>query len=277
MRYNYWSCSKFADWLRGTSKPRAGTSQEWKDWHKAARAKKIRYWLAEDGLDYLQDFVNWPLDRISDIRRYINNRWISKTHALTSTLKRGQWHEFDTRLLYSAFDELVDYVEIEEASMHIICSDEDSKKYKTPWYRAIFRIGSWRCPEAGQAHLEWAAGLKADEEWMDKNDPNYGLPTTHALAAQETLALYKWWKEERPKRPEARDASGWSDFCEERRNAATARGDESWDYFEEYESEEEQERAGKIHDIYRKLEQGQEDEDTEMLIRLVKLRTRLWT
>jgi hypothetical protein len=125
------------------------------------------------------------------------------------------------------------------------------------------------------SHLEWAAGLKVDEEWMDKNDPNYGLPTPHALAAQETLALYKWWKEERPKRLDPMDASGWSNFCEERRNAAKAGGDEPWDCFAEYESEEEQERAGKIHDIYRKLEQEQEDEETEMLIRLVKLRTRL--
>jgi hypothetical protein len=55
-------------------------------------------------------------------------------------------------------------------------------------------MGVWRCPEAGIAHLEWATGLKHDEEWFDKNDPRYGQPTHQALAAQEILLLYKWGK-----------------------------------------------------------------------------------
>lgn len=117
MRANYWSSTKFADWLRGTPKIQSGTAKEWNAWEKGAKAMKVRYWLAEEGLDYLQDFVNWPLDRLRDIRHYIDNRWISKTHALTSTLKRGQWYELDTRLLHSVFDELVDFVEIEQASI----------------------------------------------------------------------------------------------------------------------------------------------------------------
>src|ERR1700733_5487428 len=131
-RSNYWSSSKFADWLRGTPKLKAGTAEAWNTWYKTAKTKKVRYWLAEKGLRYLQDFVNWPMDLFSDMRHYINNRWISKTHALTSTLKRGQWYEFETRLLHSAFDELLDFVEIEQAGMHILCSDDASKKYKMP-------------------------------------------------------------------------------------------------------------------------------------------------
>jgi hypothetical protein len=132
MKSNYWSCSKFADWLRGTIKPLAGTAEEWNAWEKTAKAKKIRYWLAEEGLDHLQNFVRWPANRISDVRCYINNRWITRSHALTSNLKRGNWYDFDTRLLHAVFDELVNFVEIEQAWKLVICSEEELKKYKTP-------------------------------------------------------------------------------------------------------------------------------------------------
>ena len=227
MKSTYWSCSKFADWLRGTPKLPAGTSKEWSDWKKAAKEKTVRYWLAEEGLDYLQNLVCWPAHRISDMRLYINNRWITKSHALTSNLKRGQWQDFDERLLHSVFDELVNFVEIEQAWMQVAFSDEDRKKYRAPWYRTIFRMRLWRCPEAGLAYLNWAAGLKHDEDWIDKNDPAYGQSTFQALAAQETCALYNWWKNERPNRPDPHDASGWSSYCEERRKEAELRGDDS--------------------------------------------------
>lgn len=262
---NYWSCTKFADWVHGMAKPNAATSEAWNAWHKSAKMKKFRYWLAEEGLDGLQKFIYWPMSHLQNLRYYIINRWLHKTHALTSNLKRGQWHEFDTRLLHSAFDSLVDFVEIEQAAMHLICSDADQRKFKG------------RCPSAGIAYLEWASQLKADEEWVDKNDPDYGKPTHQALAAQETYALYKWWKEERQKRPDPMDAGGWSDFCEKRRQAAALRGDESWCSFSENESEEEKELSRKILDMCCKIEQEQMDEDTAMLIRLIKLRSSLWT
>src|SRR5579863_546002 len=108
---NYWSCSKFADWLRGTPKLQMGTFEEWNTWEESAKSKKVRYWLAEDGLDHLQDVVYWPANRIYDIRCYINNRWITKSHALTSNLKRGSWYDLDTRLLHAVFDELINFVE----------------------------------------------------------------------------------------------------------------------------------------------------------------------
>ena len=42
-------------------------------------------------------------------------------------------------------------------------------------------------------------------------------------------------------------------------------------------TEEERARAYEIHAILDKMEREQEEEDTEMLIRLVKLRKSLWT
>lgn len=273
MKSNYWSCSKLADWLRGTPKPLAGSPKEWNAWGKTAKAKKIRYLLAEDGLDFLQNLVHWPLDLINNTRHYFDNRWVSKTHALTSNLKPGKWHEFDTRILHALFDELVNFVEIEQAGSFVLDSEEQHRNHAVPWYRKIPFLRESHSPQAGLAHLEWAAGLKNDGDWVDKKDPNFGQSTPQALAAQETIVLYKWWKVGRPKRPDPMEASGWSAFCEENRRAHA--DDFFWIGCDINEAD--SERSRKISEISHRMEQEQEDEDTEMLIRLIKIRGSLWT
>lgn len=274
MKSNYWSSSKFADWIRGTSKLLMGTTEEWCAWEKIAKTKKYRYWIAEEGLDCLQSFIYWPVNRVNDIRCYINNRWIFKRHTLTTNLKPGEWHEFDTRLLYAVFDELVNFVEIEQAWMQVVFSDEDRKKYKTPWYRSKLRIGIWRCPEAGIDYLNWATGLKYDEDWMDKNDPQYGQPTFQAIAAQEILALYKWWKEERPKRPDPHKISGLDEYHEKNRQQTKECSDNFLWSSAKYKRGDE---CANLLNLCHKIEQEQYEEDTAMLIRLVKIRQSLWT
>ncbi|HSW85978.1 MAG TPA: hypothetical protein VLG49_00600 [Rhabdochlamydiaceae bacterium] len=275
MASNYWSCSKFADWIRGTPKPYAGTTKQWNTWERSARKKQFRYWLAEEGLDYAQNFLNWPKNRLNALRCYCDNRWISKTHALTSQLRPGQWHDFETRMMHSAFDSLVDFVEIEQAWHHLVWSDQN-KNYRRRWYRIIFHIHQWRNPEAGLEYLNWAAGLRYDDDWVNKNDLDFGKPTHQALAAAETIALYKWWKEVRPKRPDPIDASGWSDYCDKRSKNTQTQDNDVWPDVED-ETNEEKARAHEILAICHKLENEQDEEDTEMLIRLVKLRKSLWT
>ena len=104
----------------------------------------------------MQDTLYWPINRMKILCTYSNNRWFIKSHGLTSRLKHGEWHDFDTRLLHAAFDELVNFVEIEQAWMEVVCpSKAERKKYRIPWYRRLFRIGVWRCPEAGITHLEF--------------------------------------------------------------------------------------------------------------------------
>ena len=41
MRNHYWTCSKFADWLRGTTKGGAKTSEGWDEWEKRAKADTL--------------------------------------------------------------------------------------------------------------------------------------------------------------------------------------------------------------------------------------------
>jgi hypothetical protein len=68
----------------------------------------------------------------------------------------------------------------------------------------------------------WSCTKFAD--WVDPNDPDFGKFTNQALAAQETIVLYRWWKEVRPTRQDPMEASGWSAYCDERRQKAKVQG-----------------------------------------------------
>jgi len=276
-RPNYWSIGKFADWLRGTPKPHAGTGKEWRLWNKAAKeTHPIRYWIVEEGLDYLQNFVNWPMDRIHSVRYYINNRWITRSHSLTAharDIKPGDWCDVGNRFLPCLFNELVDFVEVEQAWHHVLWDEEARKRFDVPWYRrGWLRLRVWRCPDAGIEHLIWASGLKlGDDMGVDKDSEDYGRPTRQAENAQEILALYRWWKAERPKRPDPMEASGWTAYCERLRG----NGRDMFDMLDKTPEESEMSRAAL--DKSNEIEAAYEKEDEEMMIRLIKVRNGLWT
>jgi hypothetical protein len=275
MRPNYWTCSSFADWIRGTPKPGAETSKGWSLWTKAAKEKHpIRYWIADDGLDFLQNIWMWIPDRLNDVRYYINNRWIHNTHGMMShSLEPGKWHEFETRLLHSTFDQLVNFVEIEQAWHHVMWDDEARNKFKTPWWQQhwFFRWGKvWRCPEAGVAYLEWASELTLND-FRKPSDPDWDDPSPQALAARETLELYNWWKYDRPARPDPMDESGWSAYCDMRRE----KGRDFFDFDDK--TPEEAEMSKIALDKSSEIEEAHNAEDEEMLIRLIKIRRNLWT
>lgn len=273
---NYWTCSKFADWLRGTPKLYAGTGEEWDQWtSNAKRTNPLRYWMAETALGKLDDAFHWLPERINDVRYYLNNRFSSRTHTLTSSsLERGKWHEFETRLLHCSFDELVNFVEIEKAWIHVCWNDEARAKFNTPWWRKNWWgrwLVQWRCPESGIEYLKWEMSLK-NTEWVDPADPEYGLPTPQAVAAKEQWALYYWWKHVRPLRVDPHDYSGWTAHCEQER-------DEGKSILSSCNTRtpEEEQKIRKMLDMCSRLEENYAKEDEEMLIRLVKIRQHLWT
>lgn len=274
---NYWSCTPLADWLRGTKKLSAATAEEWDDWHtQASQAHPIRYWIADTALDNLQDFVTWPIRKIYDVKYYINNRWVTRTHSLTAhsrDIKPGQWEDVGNRFLPCLFNELVDFVEIETAWSHIAWSDKETcAKYNPPFYASgWFRWRTWRCPQAGLDNLKWQSELIHNEDYC-KDQPYYMKPTPQAVKAQEILALYKWWTEVYPNRPDAYDASGWTAYCELSRMANG--GKMSWGA----DKTPALKKASKLaHKELQKIEAQYEKEDTDMMIRLIKVRHGLWT
>ena len=277
---NYWSSSPFADWIRGTKKLSAGTSEEWDEWTTQAQIKhNFRYWLAEEALGNIQDFVTWPVRKIYDAKYYINNRWVSRTHSLTAhprDIKPGQWQDVGNRFLPCLFNELVDFVEIESAWSHIAWgSKEDKAKYKAPfWASGWFRWRVWRCPQAGLDHLDWAMTLVMDENMgVEKDSPNYNKPTGQAVRARELKELYTWWTVTYRNRPDVHDASGWSDYCEASRLANG--GKLSWGGSPKDPAL--KKMGDKALKLSQKIEAAYEKEDEDMMIRLIKARDSLWT
>ena len=278
MRSHYWTIGKFADWLRGTPKLKCGTSEEWDAWEDQAKAAHpIRWWIAEEGLDHLQKFVYYIPDRLNDIRYYINNRWVSHSHALTAhprDIQPGNWCDVGNRFLPCMFNELVDFVEIEQAWHHCMWSDDAKTKFDVPWYRkGWLRWRTWRCPEAGMEYLKWASELTwGDDEYLDKDDKRYGKPTSQAVYAKEIIELYTWWTETYRNRPDPYEASGWTAVCEASREANGGRL-----HF----GTEKNPALRKASDLamkkLRKMEADYEKEEEQMMIRLIKIRGSLWT
>ena len=277
MRSNYWTIGKFADWLRGTPKLKCGTSEEWDAWTEQAKtAHPIRWWIAEEGLDHLQKFVYYIPDRLNDIRYYINNRWITRSHALTAhprDIAPGTWRDVGNRFLPCLFNELVDFVEIEQAWHHCIWSDDAKTKFNVPWYRkGWLRLRTWRCPEAGMEYLRWAETL-TNEEFLEEGEKHKAEPTYQAKAAKEIIELYTWWTVTYRNRPDPYEASGWSAHCDAMRVKYPG------SMFSSLNSKDPADRkaSDKAHKLLTKIEKAYEAEDEAMMIRLIKIRESLWT
>ena len=221
---DYWTCSKFADKIRGTPKPFALEWDAWDKWDNNAKKKHpYRYWVAEEVLDFLQDIVNLPMDIYHTIEIYIRNRFIDKVHYLRTDLTPGEYYDLDTRILHALFTELTDLVEVEYASM---------QRYGEEEHNYVFNKG--RCPLAGLDYLNWVGRLRYDKL------------TPQAEAALTTLELYQWWKN-RDNRP---------------------------DPFEMFTKEKD---GSQYYLKIDNMEQDYEQEDTDMLIKLIKIRCSLWT
>ena len=280
MRSHYWSCTKFADWLRGTPKPNAETGPGWVDWRREAKtAHPVRYWLAEEALDGVQRAIYFIPDRLYDVKYYINNRFVSRTHGLTAhprDIRPGTWCDVGNRFLPCLFNELVDFVEVELAWKNVAFDREAREKFKPPfWAWGWFRWRTWRSPEAGLDHIAWEKALVYDETWgIEPGAEQYGQPTHQSQRAAEVEELYRWWTEVYPNRPDPHDVSGWSEICSRAREKD---GEILSILNHENRTEEEEAEVRRALDLSQEIEEQYEAEDEEMLIRLIKIRKHLWT
>jgi len=285
MKSSYWSCSKFADWLRGAKKGEAKTSLGWSQWTQATKKQHpVRYWLAEDGLDHLQNFITWPLERLNDIRYYVNNRWVSGSHALTAhprDIRPGTWCDLGNRFLPCMFNELVNFVEIELAWHNVLFDKAAQKQFEPPWWRrGWFRWRAWRSPESGLAYLKWASELIMDSQYgCPPGHPDHGKPTYQALGAMEIRELYTWWKDIYPNRPDPHEAGGWTEHCRLMREKAVSMGYRGSEFILSHElaDDAERERSQRALDMSTAIEERYKIEDEQMMIRLIRVREKLWT
>jgi hypothetical protein len=172
------------------------------------------------------------------------------------------------------FNELVDFVEVEQAWHHCMWDEQARKRFAVPWYRkGWLRLRTWRCPDAGIEHLIWASGLKVKEDMgCNPGDKGYGEPTYQAKAATEILELYRWWTVTYRNRPDPYEASGWTAVCEAQREANGGRLS-----FSSPKDPVLRKQSDKAHKLLQKIEKAYEKEDEEMMIRLIKVRESLWT
>jgi hypothetical protein len=191
---------KIKEMILGEKIPDCLTLEGWNDWDvKMKKDRPIRFWLSDVGFEYIMDMV----DFFKDIKHYFLNRYLYKSHALTSDLKPGQYYDLDTRLLHSMMNELVNFVEVEKAHMEII---SHSDKYTRKFYR-------YRDLDAGLRYLEWETTIY--------NQDMEGKPTTElsqqAIAALWIMDAYDWWKHKRPNRIDPYDAfveTDYQDTCD---------------------------------------------------------------
>lgn len=279
----YYSDAKLFQWLRdklGVSKPTALGWGEWDKWDAQLKAERpLAYFLTEaipDALSYIHTKITQPF---YDAKRYIRNRWFDKTHYLKTKLKPGQYYSFEHRLLHGLFEELVDFVEVESAWYHMWqLSKEERAKYEMPrrYNSYWFRWGQWRCPKAGLDYYQWASSLTYDDDiGIEHGHPDYGKPTPQAERAMEILALYDWWKNIRPSRGDPWDISGlrvlWAKMV-------AKYGDDVWLLAQPSPmTEAERHEYRRLSEAKHQLEAQWEQEDEQMLIRLIKMRQHLTT
>lgn len=246
-RINYWSCSRFANWIRGEKKPLVLGFDEWDEWHDGMRAKRpFRYFLAEEVLDSIQNLFYFPLDLYRTVRAYVDNRFVHKTHFLKTGLKPGHFHELRDRFLHGLFNELKEFVEVDLGMTYAAWNDDEG-----------FRPRHGRCPEAGIAHLEWAKSLKFDESHgVGKEDEKYGKPTPQAISAVEILELYEWWSN-RDSRPDPGEVSGWREMA--------------------MDPEADERKRRSLFEKMDSIENKYKKEDEKMMVRLVRISDDLWT
>jgi hypothetical protein len=184
-RINYWSCSKFANWIRGEKKPHYLSFEGWDNWRKELKAKHSwRYWFAEEFLDTLQNIVYFPGDLWWSIQCEYRNRFVNHTHALVSKLPRGEWYDMDTRILHCLFDAFCyEFCEGEIGGR----SGKKNEKGKEGFYR----------------YVAWAENSVNEE---------YPCPDHQIEAAKQFRELYEWWTIHRPNRKDPMD------FYEEKEN-----------------------------------------------------------
>ena len=289
-RVTYWSGSKPVRWLRskfGLTNPTAMSATDWETWRVECKKKfRFLHWVTSDGIDELQEFLFWPIDRLWDLRCALSAKFFGKYHYLPTKLNSWQYYDTDTRMLHGMFEALVDFIEIEKAWMNVISSREAGKKFGYKWYELNAWL-SWftsekRHPLAGIAYLEWEMSLIKDESWYGgdrdaitkaKESGEFGKMTSQALAAQEQFVLYHWWKNIRPNRPDPYDASGYSEYF---KKLETQSGS---NFLVGLETQtEDLAKEGHMCSVKcTEIEEAYDKEDEEMLIRLIKIRKSLWT
>lgn len=246
---------KFRRWLN-YNPPGALSSKGWRLFKDEFKQKApIRYWFTNEFYYSCILPIKWKYDKVTDWVRY---RTYDRYHVV-KTGKSPGYSDAREQILNVNFNILKDFVEIETAwRTRCFSGDLTFAERYIPLYR--FFVDN-RNPEVGLSHFKWAATLD------DPSLPAHERSPAQAEAAREILVLYNWWVNERPNRKEAELPE-----YDDQGMGLMASLDEDFDR-----DAEDYKKFKDVMDDMRNLEDRWEDEDQEMLIRLMKIRQHLWT
>lgn len=236
-RIHYWSNSKFANWIRGEDKPYALEWHKWEEWENNQKKQRPFRYWLSDTF----------LKKLQDIVYFpLDVYHTVKVYIRNRYIDKLQYLHTGLKpgeyydLDYRIINALFNELVdfVEKDLSHLMRSDR-TKTYK-------FKNG--RSIEAAYDYFKWANNLK-----------HGGNLTDQAKASRKIQKLYEWWKNERPKRI---DPFATSEF--------------SYDIDEILDSKKIKQKQKDLKKAYN-LELEQEDEDTRMLIQLIKIRNHLWT
>lgn len=227
-------------------KPKVASSGRWAEWENASkREHPFLFWLI-NVLEDLHYFFTRTLPTWAYTPFYFLNNWAYGTHKLPTGSRIGKWQELNTRMLQGIFTSLTNFVDMECAVNNLRFSKARRDLFG---HRTWLRLG-WRNPRLGLEYLG-----EQSESCIGYGQYDW---------ASEVIELYIWWKWVYPNRPDPYEASGW--------NALYENTDSPFQVTKKY-PEESRKALEELH----RIEAECEAEDTEMLIRLVKVRNFLWT
>ncbi len=253
--------------------PKSGTAEEWSAWHKKEKEKPVCDFCTNTvprwfGIKkrQLNDVKYWFLYRLHPHHKY---------HLIDTGLKPN-YHEIDTRMLHGMFNLLKNFCE-DEMPWHDWCWQEagkeiDAENDGNSYKRRKFVKGK----EAALESFKWQKALvhREEEIWNEEHKHLIGTPTPQAKAAEEIEKLYLWWVETRPARVDPYEA--FPDPFLEKHLENRKNGGSVMDMFIRGTDEEEALKKDRYEQMDA-LEKKYEEEDDEMLIRLIKIRKALWT
>lgn len=245
---------RFKEWMK-FNPPYALGMKGWGEFD--ARFKKeapIRHFLVKTAPDSIRP-LKWRWERSVSWLRFRVVRYHIVDTGLTP-----DYYETEELILNANFNLLKNFVEVQKGWMYAIChSDEiklDWKERWIPFYRQI----TFSRADLGIKYLEWEATLDSEELDPMKRNPH------QAIKAREVLELYRWWTEIRPNRKEVDhveyDDQGLYGGC---LNEDFDKDAVDW------------QASQKAYNYQEQQEEDWDTEDTDMLIRLIKIRKELWT
>jgi hypothetical protein len=166
---------------------------------------------------------------ISKAYWWLKYRVFNRYHVVEISSLRPGYYDIDARMFHACFDLLVEYVEVELAWMSFIGAE-----IKLPWWQSKTAYLKAHNKELIERHLSW---ILTDKEVGERQ----------RNSAIEILALYNWYKHDRPKRLTTRDL---------------------WIYNKDLHSK--YVKLADLNDEYDK-------EDVDMFVRLAKIYQHLWT